>query len=219
MYEYREYSRKKSWLARRSKFQIYLLCMLTITVVFFCTVIIEYQKPDFAGYLMPVEYRSFLHDYSFNIVFFLISATWFPLTPVLYVSIRRYRAWKQQYRMQHLQLQGKYVTMKGEVVKSYGEKKVADYLYTNGIRYEYERPFYGYDEYGRYRLLAHPDFYIPDYGTVVEYFGMAGSSESYDNTARWKMERYRQNGIHGIAVFPRDLDNLNLSGSCNNTAN
>jgi len=175
-------------------------------------------------YILPESYRDFLHADMYNgsispgLLIFVIGAVWFPLTPLMYGAVRKYRVQKRlQSPQQSYVYGGNYVTRKGEVVKSYGEKKIADYLYASGIRYEYERPFYGYDEHGRYRLLAHPDFFIPDYRVVVEYFGMAGNSESYDNTAVWKMERYMQNGIHAIAVFPRDLDNLNLSGSCNNT--
>lgn len=62
-------------------------------------------------------------------------------------------------------------TLKGELVKSYGELDIANYLYQNQIRYEYEAS-YKFDtntaEYGQY----HPDFYLPDYDVYIEYFGI-----------------------------------------------
>lgn len=63
------------------------------------------------------------------------------------------------------------ITLNGEYVKSYGELDIANYLYQNQIRYEYEAS-YKFDtntaEYGQY----HPDFYLPDYDIYIEYFGI-----------------------------------------------
>jgi DNA helicase-4 len=62
-------------------------------------------------------------------------------------------------------------TLRGEYVKSYGEKLIANVLFENGIDYRYERPF-AWDG-RRYR----PDFTIEhrrDRGVVIEYFGVRG---------------------------------------------
>lgn len=70
-------------------------------------------------------------------------------------------------------------TLKGELVKSYGELDIANYLYQNQIRYEYEAS-YKFDsntaEYGQY----HPDFYLPDYDVYIEYFGIDHSGKVAD---------------------------------------
>ena len=71
-------------------------------------------------------------------------------------------------------------TLNGERVKSYGELDIANFLYQNQIRYEYEAS-YKFDtntaEYGQY----HPDFYLPDYDLYIEYFGTdrAGNVADY----------------------------------------
>ena len=71
------------------------------------------------------------------------------------------------------------VTLNGETVKSYGELDIANYLYQNQIRYEYEAS-YKFDtntaEYGQY----HPDFYLPDYDIYIEYFGIDRSGNVAD---------------------------------------
>ena len=70
-------------------------------------------------------------------------------------------------------------TLNGEVVKSYGELDIANFLYQNQIIYEYE-PSYKFDtnneEYGQY----HPDFYLPDYDLYIEYFGINREGEVAD---------------------------------------
>ena len=71
------------------------------------------------------------------------------------------------------------VTLNGEYVKSYGELDIANFLYQNQIRYEYEAS-YKFDtntaEYGQY----HPDFYLPDYDLYIEYFGIDRSGNVAD---------------------------------------
>ncbi len=71
------------------------------------------------------------------------------------------------------------VTLNGERVKSYGELDIANYLYQNQVRYEYETS-YKFDtntaEYGQY----HPDFYLPDYDLYIEYFGVDHSGNVAD---------------------------------------
>nr|MCR4647568.1 UvrD-helicase domain-containing protein [Lachnospiraceae bacterium] len=71
------------------------------------------------------------------------------------------------------------VTLNGEHVKSYGEVDIANFLFQNQIRYEYEAS-YKFDtndaEYGQY----HPDFYLPDYDLYIEYFGINRSGNVAD---------------------------------------
>ena len=61
------------------------------------------------------------------------------------------------------------VTLRGEVVRSYSEKVIADWLFRRGIRYDYERPVFD----SRGRRVGVPDFYLPDYGVYFEYRGLA----------------------------------------------
>ncbi len=60
------------------------------------------------------------------------------------------------------------ITLKKEVVKSYGELDIANYLTQQGISCVYEKA-YPIDtrtsEYGQY----YPDFYLPDFNIYIEY--------------------------------------------------
>lgn len=62
-------------------------------------------------------------------------------------------------------------TMRGDVVKSQEERLIADWLFFNGVSYEYERK-YEFDtatpEHGQYK----PDFYYPDAKAYHEHFGL-----------------------------------------------
>jgi len=79
--------------------------------------------------------------------------------------------------------------------KSWGEKQIARLLDRHGIRYRYEYPTAVIDR-GKPRLY-YPDFTLPEYGIVIEYFGVNGQSD-YDKRARHKMEVYKQAGIEGL---------------------
>ncbi len=98
-------------------------------------------------------------------------------------------------------------TIKNEVVKSYGEMDIANFLTQNGIRYIYENP-YEIDtrtsEYGQY----HPDFYLPDHNIYIEYFGINKNGEvpsyfqgtngmdatqAYQASMAWKRQLHNDN--------------------------
>jgi len=57
-------------------------------------------------------------------------------------------------------------TMQGERVKSVEELIIANFLYLNGVEYEYEKPY----PYGQ--VMYRPDFYLTDYDIYLEHFGI-----------------------------------------------
>lgn len=106
-------------------------------------------------------------------------------------------------------------TIKNEKVKSYGEMDIANFLLQNGVRYIYEEP-YKIDtrtsEYGQYK----PDFYLPDYGIYIEYFGIDKNGEvplyfqgtdgmtatqTYQRSMEWKRALHRENGTVMIECY------------------
>ena len=106
-------------------------------------------------------------------------------------------------------------TLKGEIVKSYGEVQIANFLMVNGIRYEYESS-YRFDtadiEHSQYK----PDFYLPDYDLYIEYFGIdrngrvakyfkdrdgISASEYYNKSIQWKRETHRRNHTKMIELY------------------
>ena len=107
------------------------------------------------------------------------------------------------------------ITMQKETVKSYGEMDIANFLFQNGIQYVYEA-LYPVDtrtsEYGQY----HPDFYLPDFGIYIEYFGInrkgevppyfearhgKSASETYQDGIQWKRELHKKNETCLIEVY------------------
>ena len=87
------------------------------------------------------------------------------------------------------------VSFKNDSIKSYGEMGIANFLYQNGIKYEYEKE-YEHDtrtsEYSQY----YPDFYLPEYGYYIEYFGIneKGNVPDYFESKHGKTasEEYRE---------------------------
>lgn len=65
-------------------------------------------------------------------------------------------------------------TMQGEKVKSVEELTIANFLYLNGIEYEYEKPY----PFGN--TMYRPDFYLKDYNIYLEHFGV-----DENNGAKW----------------------------------
>jgi len=65
-------------------------------------------------------------------------------------------------------------TMKGEKVRSVEELTIANFLFLNGINYEYEKPYPFGDK------MYRPDFYLKDYDIWLEHFGV-----DENNRAKW----------------------------------
>ncbi len=100
------------------------------------------------------------------------------------------------------------VTLKGDKVKSYGEMDIANFLYQNGIAYEYEKE-YVYDTRTEDRAQYYPDFYLTDYGYYIEYFGInekgdvppyfsakegKNPSQEYRDSMEWKRNLHKERG-------------------------
>lgn len=96
------------------------------------------------------------------------------------------------------------VTIKNESVKSYCELEIANFLYSNGISYTYEKN-YEYDLADEGHSGYKPDFYLDDYGIYIEFFAVnkegrvpdwfaakAGKtpSETYIDGIKWKRETH-----------------------------
>lgn len=119
-------------------------------------------------------------------------------------------------------------TIDNEVVKSYGEMDIANFLYQNGIEYIYECPYEidtRTNEYSQYK----PDFYLPKHKIYIEYFGIdkegnvpsyfTGSgeitaSQKYQNSMEWKRKLHKKYNTELIECYSFEkydgvlLDNL-----------
>lgn len=79
--------------------------------------------------------------------------------------------------------------------KSWGEEQIARLLDRNRISYQYEYPLAVIDQ-GKTRIY-YPDFRLPDYGLIIEYFGVNGDP-GYNQRTMHKIDVYKQAGIDGL---------------------
>ncbi|MCQ8117815.1 UvrD-helicase domain-containing protein [Methylomonas rosea] len=62
-------------------------------------------------------------------------------------------------------------TLQGEIVKSYEECEIANFLYRQGIAYQYEANYQVNTSGPDYRIYQ-PDFFLPAYGIYIEHFAV-----------------------------------------------
>lgn len=107
-------------------------------------------------------------------------------------------------------------TLQGEQVKSYEELQIANWLYENGIEYEYE-PVYEHKVSGAGRRDYQPDFRLTESGIYIEHFGVRrqrlpdGSEQlitapfidraEYLASMEWKREVHARHGTVLIETF------------------
>lgn len=109
----------------------------------------------------------------------------------------------------------KLTTLKGEIVKSYGELEIANYLFSNNILYCYEEE-YKYETINDKYQQYNPDFYLPEYDIYIEYFGIdendevapylkskngLSASETYNESIKWKRNLHQENNTIMIETF------------------
>jgi DNA helicase-4 len=95
-----------------------------------------------------------------------------------------------------------YRTIKGEYVKSYQEAVIANYLFVNGVNYEYEKPYLSKKTK---EIIANPDFYYPDINLYHEHFAVdnAGKSvfgDEYIDSMNKKIKLYKKDKIGFIST-------------------
>ena len=89
-------------------------------------------------------------------------------------------------------------TLKGELVKSFEELTIANWLAANDINYEYERPYEHQTANSRYRQYE-PDFYLTDHGIYIEHFALNENGKAptgwtgYEDGVAWKREQHSMN--------------------------
>jgi hypothetical protein len=84
--------------------------------------------------------------------------------------------------------------------KSRGERKIAYFLDQCAIRYRYEPAVLVHSNGGKQRIW-YPDFYLTEFKTYIEYFGMVGDQQ-YDKGTRVKQSIYKKDGIDAISIYP-----------------
>ena len=99
------------------------------------------------------------------------------------------------------------ITLRGEKVKSYGEVIIANFLYLNGVNYEYEYP-YKVDTRTKYYSQYYPDFYLVDSDIYIEYFAIdkygrvpSWFKNGYVEQMRWKRNLHKNNNTKMIESY------------------
>lgn len=103
-------------------------------------------------------------------------------------------------------------TLNGELVKSYGELEIANYLFKKGIKYSYETPYKiktSDDNFGQYV----PDFYLEELDIYIEYFGLDKDGnvahfidkDTYNKSIEWKRTVHKANNTRMIELFYHNI--------------
>lgn len=100
------------------------------------------------------------------------------------------------------------MSLKGEKVKSLAELEIADYLFSQGINYQYE-PNYQFATSEQEHRQYKPDFYLPEYGIYIEHFGLDRDGHTapyidqrkYNAERVWKIETHQRFNTKLIQTF------------------
>lgn len=90
-------------------------------------------------------------------------------------------------------------TLAGEIVKSQEEVMIANWLFLNGVSYEYERP-YAQDVADAHHRQYQPDFYYPDIDVWHEHWAIGPDGnppaqfEGYAESMQWRRQTHTQFG-------------------------
>lgn len=101
-------------------------------------------------------------------------------------------------------------TLNNERVKSIEETKIANFLFLNGVKYEYEKE-YPFKSDDSLRKEYRPDFYLSDYDIYLEHFGITKShkvpwltpveEKKYLDDMRWKRSFHEKNKTKLIETY------------------
>lgn len=102
----------------------------------------------------------------------------------------------------------KFITLKGNKVRSYSELVIANELFLNGIPYEYEKN-YEYSTATAYKRNYQPDFYLSDLNVYLEFYGIDRQNKTapfvdqakYNAGIAWKRQLHQENGTKCLELF------------------
>ena len=88
-------------------------------------------------------------------------------------------------------------SLKGEVVRSFEECEIANFLYLHGVAYEYEAP-YEHDLATSEKRQYKPDFRLPEHGIYIEHFGIdaAGNTAPFVDRGQYWRDMEWKRGVH-----------------------
>jgi len=104
-------------------------------------------------------------------------------------------------------------TLKNERVKGFGELCVANFLFLNGIDYEYEAPYRAEDTASEEKRQYKPDFFLPGNDLYIEHFGIDRkggtaphiNASTYRQGMEWKRSVHERNETTLIETYHYEL--------------
>lgn len=121
-----------------------------------------------------------------------------------YSSVKRhYESWNKAMKIFGFVLNTQWVSRKclsckdGHVAHSISEMVVDNWLYDNGIKHERFKRYPG--------SRRDCDFYLPDSGQWVEYFGLKGETKEYDKGIEEKRVMAKEHGLQLVELTCDDL--------------
>ena len=113
-----------------------------------------------------------------------------------------------------------YRTLQGELVKSYQEVLIANWLFEHAIEYTYE-PKYPVRVLVEAGIVYKPDFYLSEFDIYIEHFGVDRNgrtrpgidAEEYANQMDWKRKLHREQKTHLVETYHYDWCEDNLFSS------
>jgi DNA helicase-4 len=119
--------------------------------------------------------------------------------PFDFQSMQEYNDYVRQHELR---------TLNGEVVKSFEECAIANFLLQHGVRYTYEAD-YKISTVGPDFRQYKPDFFLPDFGIYIEHFALnkAGQPpphfdpQRYLDGVRWKRALHHRHGTTLIETY------------------
>ena len=109
-------------------------------------------------------------------------------------------------------------TLNGELVKSFEELMIANFLAVNGVAYTYEKP-YEFPTSTRERRQYQPDFFLPDHRIYIEHFALNEEGQApprwtaYVAEAQWKRATHAQHRTKLIETYSWQYRKGMLEGS------
>lgn len=112
-----------------------------------------------------------------------------------------WRTTKGRELLNRLKFERVVTTLSGLKVRTRSEKRIADFLYKQGISFEYEKELL----FNGKKYI--PDFYLPEMNLYIEFFGW-GHLPDYQSRVEEKMRIYKNNEIDCIYLFHKGSKNL-----------
>jgi DNA helicase-4 len=155
--------------------------------------------------------KGIISDLLADPAFYGTMVTWFQSHFAPYRSLMEFRSWGEYWGY----VRGNEIrSLKGDKVKSFEECELANFLFVNGVAYEYERP-YEHDVADATHRQYQPDFFLPDVGekgAYIEHFAIDAyggtppfiDRDGYLQSIEWKRRLHAEKGTILIETFSHE---------------